>query len=174
MGEYRLIIRALEGAEEKTIATGPLNEVQFDVAWSPDGKSIAMPLSQPQGALGGMTVFDAETGKRTDFLISKDWFISRPVWLPDGSGLLALGSALFSNQQQIFHIAYPSGKISPVTRDTSSYTDLSLAADGHTVATVQGQRHMTPYVMADGASVAQAKALHAGRLAQLLDWLDPR
>ena len=159
VGEYRVIIRSLEGTDEKTIATGPINEAQFDLAWSPDGKNLAMPLSQPGDALGGMTVFDAETGKRNDFLISKDWFISRPVWLPDGSGLLALASALFSNQQQIFHIAYPSGKVSPVTRDTNSYTDISLAADGRTLAAVQGQRYMTPYVLAEGASSSQAKAL---------------
>ena len=159
VGEYRVIIRSTEGTDEKTIYHGPVNEAQIDLAWSPDGRNIAMPLSQPGDALGGMTVFDAETGKRSDFLISKDWFFSRPVWLPDGSGLLALGAALFSSQQQIFHIAYPSGKVSPVTRDTNSYTDLSLAADGHTVAAVQGQRHMTPYVMAEGASGAQAKAL---------------
>jgi eukaryotic-like serine/threonine-protein kinase len=159
VGEYRLIIRSLEGTEEKTIATGPLNEVQFDVAWSPDGKTIAMPLSQPGDALGGMTVFDAETGKRSDFLISKDWFISRPVWLPDGSGLLALGVPAFSTQSQIVHISFPSGKVSPVTRDTNAYTDLSLAADGHTLATVERQTHMTSYIVPDGASSTQARAL---------------
>ncbi len=157
VGEYRLIIHSTEGRDEKTIATGPLNELVLDLAWSPDGKSIVMPLSQPGDALGGMAAFDAETGKRTLFLISKDLFFSRPVWLPDGSGLLALGEAIFSNQRQIVHISFPSGKVSPVTRDTNSYADLSLAADGHTLAAVQGQRHMTPYVMADGVSSAQAR-----------------
>ena len=111
----------------------------FDVAWSPDGKTIVMPLSQPGDALGGMDAIDVETGKRNRFLISKDLFFSRPVWLPDGSGLLALACAAFSNQNQIVHISYPSGKVSAVTRDTNTYIDLSLAADGHTLATVQGR-----------------------------------
>ncbi len=158
-GEYRLIIHSTEGMDEKTITTGALNEVQFDLAWSPDGKNIIMPLSLPGDALGGMAAFDAVTGERNPFLISKDLFFSRPVWLPDGSGLLALASAVFSNQAQIVHVAFPSGKVSPVTRDTNSYADLSLAADGHTLAAVQGQRHMTPYVMADGAGSAQARPL---------------
>ena len=156
VGEYRLIIRSAKGSEEKTITTGPLNEAQFDVTWSPDGKSIVMPLSQPGDALGGMDAIDAETGKRHPFLISKDLFFSKPVWLPDGSGLLALGAPAFSNQVQIFHISYPSGKVSPVTRDTNAYVDLSLAADGHTLATVERQIHMTPYVVPAGANSSQA------------------
>ena len=96
VGEYRVIVRSAEGAsespQEKTIASGPLNEVTFDLAWSPDGKVIVMPLAQPEGALGGMVAFDAETGKRTTFLISKDLYFVQSVWLPDGSGLLASGT----------------------------------------------------------------------------------
>jgi len=156
IGEYRLIIRSVEGRGENTITTGPLNEAQLDVAWSPDGKTIAMPLAQPGDALSGMDAIDAQTGKRHPFLISKELYFSKPVWLPDGSGLLALGVPLFSSQAQILHISYPSGKVSPVTRDTNSYTDLSLAADGRTLATVERQTHNTPYIVRDGAGSSEA------------------
>ena len=159
IGEYRLIIRSVEGSGEKTITTGPLNEAQLDVAWSPDGKTIVMPLSQPEGALGGMDAIDAETGKRHPFMISKDLYFSKPVWLPDGSGLLALAVPTFSSQIQIVHISYPSGRVSPVTRDTNAYTDLSLAADGHTLATVERQTHNTAYIVPDGTSSSQARQL---------------
>ena len=99
------------------------------MAWSPDGKTIVMPVSLPGDALGGMDAIDAETGKRKLFLISKDFTSHGQAWLPDGSGLLALAQA-FAGPNQIVHISYPSGKVSPVTRDTNSYADLSLAADG--------------------------------------------
>jgi len=155
-GEYRVIIRSAEGSEEKTIATGPLNEMQPDVAWSPDGKTIVMALSQPGDALGGLDAIDAETGKRKPFLISKDLFFSRPVWLPDGSGLMALAQP-FLGQNQIVHISYPSGKVSPVSRDTNAYSDLSLAADGHTMATVERLIHNNAYLLPDGASSSQAR-----------------
>ena len=155
-GEYRLIIRSLAGGQQKTIATGPLNEAQFDVAWSPDGKIIVMPLSQPGDALSGLEAIDAQTGKRHTFLISNDLFFSRPVWLPDGSGLLALAQPAFG-QNQIVYISYPSGKVSPVTRDTNAYIDLSLAADGHTLAAVERQVHNNLYVMTADASSAQAR-----------------
>ena len=159
VGEYRLIIRSVEGSEEKTIVTRPLNEAVFDLAWSPDGKNIVMPVSQPGDALGGMAAIDVESGKRKLFLISNDLFFTRPVWLPDGSGLLALGTRAFSNQIQIVLVSFPSGKVSPVTRDTNSYTDLSVAADGRTLATVQRQTHLNPYVVSDGSSSSQARQL---------------
>jgi serine/threonine protein kinase len=159
VGEYRLIIRSVEGNDEKTLATGPLNESVWDLAWSPDGKKIVMPLGQPGDALGGMDAIDAETGKRNPFLISNDLYFTRPVWLPDGSGLLALAQPLFSSQIQIVYISYPSGQVSPVTRDTNAYTDLSLAADGHTLAAVARQTHNNAYVMPDGGSSSQARQL---------------
>ena len=59
-----------------------------------------MPVSQPGDALGGMDAIDAETGKRNLFLISKDLFFVKTVWLPDGSGLLALAHA-FAGPNQI-------------------------------------------------------------------------
>ncbi|HEU5336507.1 MAG TPA: protein kinase [Terriglobales bacterium] len=155
-GEYRLIIRSLAGGQQKTIATGAVQEAQFDVAWSPDGKVIVMPLSQPGDALGGLDAINAETGQRHPFLISKDLFFSRPMWLPDGSGLLALAQPAFG-QNQIVYISYPSGQVSPVTRDTNAYIDLSLSADGHTMAAVERQVHNSLYVMSEGASSAQAR-----------------
>jgi len=105
-----VIVRSVEGGEEKTIATGPINEVVTDVAWSPDGNTIVTPISQPGDALGGMDAIDAETGKRNRFLISKNLFFARSVWMPDGSGLLALAQP-FAGQNQIVHIAYPSGRV---------------------------------------------------------------
>ena len=153
-GQVRLIVRTIAGGEEKTLLTVPLNELQIDnVAWSPDGRTMVVPLSLPNGALGGLDAIDAETGKRNAFLISKQMFFMKPVWLPDGSGLVALGQMFGSNQNQIVTVAYPSGKVTPVTRDTNSYIDLSVAGDGRTIATVAQQSLDKTYVMpADGDS----------------------
>jgi eukaryotic-like serine/threonine-protein kinase len=159
VGEYRLIIRSVEGSEEKNLGSGPVNELVTDVAWSPDAKTIVMPVAQPGDALGGMAAFDVESGKRNLFVISRDLFLTRPAWLPDGSGLLALATRGFSTQGQIVHVSFRSGKVSAITRDTNAYTDLSLAADGHTLATVQRQTHMAPYVISDGVSSSRARQL---------------
>jgi eukaryotic-like serine/threonine-protein kinase len=155
-GEYRIMVRATEGTEEKTVASGPLSEIQLDVAWSPNGRTIVLLLSQPGDAFGGMDAIDVETGKRKPFLISKDLYFTKTVWLPDGSGLLALAQP-FAGPNQIVFISYPSGKVSPVTRDTNSYSDLSLPADGRTLATVEGKTHNTVYVMPDGGRSSEAR-----------------
>jgi serine/threonine protein kinase len=159
VGQYRLIIRSVANGEEKTLAHGPLEEIDTNgLAWSPDGRTLVVALSLPEGALGGLAAVDAETGKLTPFLISKDLYLVKPVWLPDGSGLLALGAPM-AGANQIVHIAYPSGKVTPVTRDTNSYRDLNLAADGHTLATVEVQSFNNLYVMAAGVGSAQAREI---------------
>jgi eukaryotic-like serine/threonine-protein kinase len=156
VGEYRVIIRTLEGGAERTLATAPLNELVTDVAWSPDGKTIVTPVSQPGDQLSALAAIDVETGKRNLFVFSNDLYLTRPVWLPDGSGLLALATHAFSPEPQIVFISFPSGKVSSVTRDTNAYADLGVAADGRTVATIERQTHQNPYVAADGGS-AQAR-----------------
>ena len=59
-----------------------------------------------------------------------------------------------------------------VTRDTNAYIDLSLAADGHTMATVERQTHNNVYVLPDGASSSQARAVHDGGFPELRSWMD--
>ena len=157
VGEYRLITRSVEGGEEKTLMTAPVNEAVLDVAWSPDGKTIVIPVSQPGDQLGGLAAIDVESGKRNLFVTSNEFFFTRPVWLPDGGGLLALGVHAFSTQAQIVFISYPAGKLSPVTRDTNAYIDLSVAADGHTVAAIEDHTHLTPYIISDGRSSSLAR-----------------
>src|SRR5271165_6357430 len=112
VGEFRVIVRTLDGGAERTLTTAPLRELVTDVAWSPDGKTIVTPVSQPGDQLSALAALDVESGKRNLFVISNDLYFTRPVWLPDGSGLLALGTHAFSNQPQIVFIAFPSGKVS--------------------------------------------------------------
>ena len=170
VGEVRLIIRSLEGSEEKTLATSPVSEQLFDPAWSPDGKTIVSAASQPGDALSGLVAIDVESGKQNLFVTTNEVYLQKPVWLPDGSGLLALGAGPYYTQVQIVFVSFPSGKISPVTRDANSYVDLSVAADGHALATVLNQTHLTLYVMPDGASSSQARQLATGSPVTSVSW----
>ncbi len=162
VGESRLIIRSLENGEEKDLATNPINEQLFDPAWSPDGKTVVAAISQPGDALSGLIVIDVESGKRKLFVTTNNMYFVHPRWLPDGSGLLVLGQGAFGAQTQIVFVSFPAGKLSPVTRDTNSYVDLSLAADGHSLAAVLSQSQSNPFVMPDGASSAQARQITTG------------
>ena len=170
VGEYRLSIRSVESGDEKILASGPINEQLNDLAWSPDGKTIVSTVSQPGDALSGLVAIDVENQKRKLFATSQDLFFNRPVWLPDGSGLLVLADHPYGAPSQIVFVAFPSGKLSPVTRDTNSYADLSLAADGHTLATVLRQVHLNAYVMPSDATSSQARQLTTASPSDIISW----
>ena len=114
VGEYRLVIRALEGGEEKTLAEGPINEQLSDPAWSPDGKTIVSPIFQPGDAVSGLVAIDVESGKRNLFATSNDKFFQRPVWLPDGSGLMALAQVPISRKRRSFSYRFQRVKCLPL------------------------------------------------------------
>jgi serine/threonine protein kinase len=167
-GEYRLTIHPLETGEDKQLATGPMNEQLWDPVWSPDGKTIVCVVSQPGTALSGLVAVDPETGKRNLFMTSDSLFLVRPQWLPEGKGMVVMGQLPYAAQQQLFYVSFPDGKITPVTRDTNSYVDLSLSADGHTAAAVLRQVHLSQSVMAVGSS--QEQPFGAGSFNDMVSW----
>jgi eukaryotic-like serine/threonine-protein kinase len=169
-GEYHLATRSLSGSEEKDLTHGPMSEVLFSPAWSPDGKTIVASIAQPGDAHSGVVAIDVESGKRKLLVTSNTLFFTLTSWLPEGSGLMVLGDSAWGAHTQVFFVSYPEGKLSPITRDTNSNIDLSLAADGHTVATVQRQVHLDPYVMPFGASSSQARQLTTGSAVDDISW----
>ena len=140
--KYSLILQPADGGDEKTLITGPINSRLFDPAWSPDGKSIVSVILQPEGAVTGLVAIDTGNGQRKVFFRENFGILSSPVWLPDGRGLLYLFRDQGSNwlRNQIGFISYPDGKSREVTRDINNYSDLSLASDGRTLATVLNER----------------------------------
>jgi serine/threonine protein kinase/Tol biopolymer transport system component len=175
LGKYRLIIHSLGGADEVTLASGSLDTALQDPAWSPDGKTIVCVVAQPGDALSGLVAVDVASSKQTLFFTSNTTLLSRSVWLPDGTGLLALSGLLASGgsvtRQQIIVVSYPEGKSHPVTRDTNNYSDLSLAVDGHTLATVLNQVHLNLYLMPAAEPSAQARQATFGAPVYSFDWM---
>ncbi|MFZ0958697.1 MAG: protein kinase [Candidatus Sulfotelmatobacter sp.] len=147
-GKYRLIVRSLENEEETALASGAEEHVLSAPAWSPDGKTILCIENQPENALSGLVAVDVNTGQQHLLMASADG-MGLPTWMPDGQGLLALDSDRSTNytRAQIVFVSYPEGKLSPVTRDTNNYSDLSLAANGQVLATVLSQGRWNLFVM---------------------------
>jgi eukaryotic-like serine/threonine-protein kinase len=162
LGKFRLVIYSVETGEGKTLVAGDMSQLLNSPAWSPDGKTIVCVTVQRGDALSGLVAIDPLSGKQWPFSESKWGFLSQPVWLPDGSGLLALSHDRESNfsRGRVEEISYPHGTARAVTHDVSDYTDLSLDADGHTLATVLQQNHYDLFVM-------PASALESGQTEQL-------
>jgi serine/threonine protein kinase len=189
-GKYRLIVRSLESGEEAALASGLNSQAFYNPAWSPDGKTILCVVNQPGNALSGLMAIDVRNGQQHMVLTSDSGFVST-AWMPEGNGLLALEKTRASNfaQEQIEYVVYPVGKLDPVTRDTNSYSDLSVAANGQVLATVLSQGRWNLEVMSATSSGADARQVgtaaaftnltwtHDGRLVydkdNTLYWLNP-
>ena len=174
VGKFRLVIHSPETGEGKTLVAGTLSQLIDDPAWSPDGKTIVGAVIQPtKDAVSGLVAVNALTGKQTLFCTFKRGFLRLPVWLPNGSGLLALSNDKETNfsRSRIMEISYPDGAIKAVTHDISDYSDLSLAADGHTLATVLQQRHFDLYLgSASVLTSLEAQQLAAGAFLVGFSW----
>ena len=139
-GKYRLIVRPVEGSDndERVLASGPNSEALYSPTWSPDGKTIA--ASQAGAGIGvtHLVVIDVGSGDKKILSTSSNQIFEAPEWMPDGSGVLGLlrGAGSNFNQAQIAFVSYPQGKLLPVTHDTNTYSDVSVARNGRVLATV--------------------------------------
>jgi serine/threonine protein kinase len=109
-------------------------------AWSPDGRTLAV-----AGAGGGadpsqgdVSFLDIETGTPKTFPLPSNK-IRGLVWLNDTTLLLNV-AASEGGPVQLHRLSYPSGEVSPLTRDLTDYDGLSLAADGRTVVCTRRER----------------------------------
>ena len=189
-GRYRLIVRSLDSGEETALTGGENVQGLYNPSWSPDGKTILCVVNQPGDALTGLMAVDVSNGQQ-HLILSADSALANPTWLPEGRGVLVVDRGRSSNytQFQISFVAYPEGRLDPVTRDTNNYADLSLSANGDVLSTVLSEDRWNLEVMsatssgADAHPVASAGAYsnftwtHDGRLIHdkdnRLNWINP-
>jgi serine/threonine protein kinase len=174
IGKFRLVVHSLETGEEKNLLLGNMSQFLGDPAWSPDGKTIVCVAGQHSDGFGGLVAVDPLTGKQNLFFELKSAVLSRPVWLPDRNGLLALAWDAETNymRHRIVEISYPSGRLRAVTHDINDYTDLSLASEGHSLASVLGQSHFDLFLApASALGSGQAERLTSGANVVNFSWL---
>ena len=141
--KWDLVLAKSDGAIERPIFTGRLLKSDSYVpAWSPDGKTILIPIVQPsKDAIGGFSEVDTATGKEQVLPDPSGHIYYVPTWLPDGSGLIVNSSKLDSNHRQIQlgFLAGPSGEFRPLTADTNNYGAQTISKDGKTLAAIQSR-----------------------------------
>jgi serine/threonine protein kinase len=175
-GKYRLITANLGGGDERVLQiAAPASDVPSFVAWSPKDDKLAYRLFKPDQALGGIALFDIQSSKVNRFASFDDKLTLDFKWLPDGHGLLALYSQKgpdYYRRSQIGFVPEGGEQLQPVTRDTNSYTTLTLSGDGKTLATVQTKATQNLYVLpAAGSQSAQANPLlPQGQYVYWFDW----
>ncbi|HWZ98027.1 MAG TPA: protein kinase [Candidatus Dormibacteraeota bacterium] len=140
---FDLLVAKSDGAPERALfKSQPLASDSYTLAWSPDGKTIAIPIVQPDSEnIGGFIAVDTATGARRNFANSRTKVYYDPVWLSDGTGLLVTSAEAASGhlQRQLGIVNYAQGTYRAITADTNTYVRPSLAANAQSFAATQVQ-----------------------------------
>ncbi len=138
-----LMVADLETGQERVVAEVKQPEfLQFRrPAWSPDGSRIVAPIGTP--GVTHLTAFDALNGSRE--AAAEPWEhggFSSVAWQPDGRGLIATSPVNTGGTAQVVRFPYPSGEPYQITNDLDSYSNVSLSADGNSIAALRTSREL--------------------------------
>src|SRR5467141_1474945 len=118
----------------------PISTDSLTLTWSPDGKTILIPVVQPTpNDFGGFVAVDAASGEQKLAAAAKERGYFDPSWMPDGTGVLVSASLAETGfeRTQLGIVSYPGGEFRLLTTDTNRYLHPSLASDGRTIAASQ-------------------------------------
>ena len=138
---YDLFLARSDGSFDRALFKDtPVPTASAAPAWSPDGKTIVVPLAQPtEDALGGLLAVDVATGKQSQISLTQSRIYYDPTWLPDGSALLLAAAPAETglSRRQIGLLSYPAGVFRLLTTDTNNYFHPSISADARSFVATQ-------------------------------------
>jgi serine/threonine protein kinase/Tol biopolymer transport system component len=124
------------GATKELVRIKDPEVIATDPDWSPDGTTVLIAVKSPTGGYKArLRAIDVASGAVTT--IPPDWMgVTSARFMPGGRAILA--TALENvGRPQIVRIGYPGGGAVRLTNDFDGYGDLSIAADGASVAAVR-------------------------------------
>jgi len=140
---WDLLMAKADGTIERPVFSNhPIASDSLVPAWSPDGKTIAIPIVQPsKDTISGFLVVDVATGQEKGFGGAPDRIFYGPVWMPDGSALITPSAQLDVGrmQRQIGFVAYPVGGYRTLTADTNNYGRVGVSKDGKIIVAIQSK-----------------------------------
>ena len=138
-GDCEVRLANADGSNNRVLAAIPeaWTGYQPGAAWSPDGRTIAVSF-QLYGKRSGyaLKLVSIRDGSIGELYFSNYW-IGRPLWLPEGDGLL-VPLRERTKGGQLWKISYPQGQTSRLTNDLADY-DIQIDATRNmeTVAAIQ-------------------------------------
>ncbi len=141
-GKWKLLEAKADGKDENLLFEAPAKESPVFLAWSPDGKRIAVSYFVfREGTLGRVDMFDIAASRMDAFIRRNEIAPFNIVWNADGSSVYVIyvgrNSQLVSPQIGVF--SYPGGAFRTITNDLINHQSLSISGDGKELVTVQTQ-----------------------------------
>ena len=158
-GQYQLIIHSFVSGQERVLISGSNTQRINFPTWSPDGKTIVCGAVNVGKSLQSVIAVDVASGKSRVIFDDTAEIFGPLKWMPDGSGLLGFEVARAWNfsRSQIAILSYPGAKLFPVTHDTNSYSDISIASSGRLLAAVLTEGRWGLYVIPTTAQASSAR-----------------
>jgi eukaryotic-like serine/threonine-protein kinase len=168
--ETTLFVAHSDGTPDHAIFENrPLRTDSTTLAWSPDGKTIVIPVTQPtETDLTAYMTVDVRNGKTGMVGSAKDKLFYEPSWFPDGKAILSGFSSAEVGflRRQVALISYPGGDFRALTNDTTYYSHVSLAADGKSIVAIQS----TPHYEIEVAPASSPDVIHPVNLASNISY----
>jgi eukaryotic-like serine/threonine-protein kinase len=174
-GKYRVLAANLDGSNETVlqIAQSTRGADPENIAWSPDGKSLAYSFFSSGAALSIVESFDLASKKVSTLASLANNTVFELHCLPDGRSLLVVYSSRGRAVEQAqIGLLTMDGKLRPVTRDTNRYATLTLSADSRSAATVQVKttRSLETMPAPGSAQTSPAKQLSQAMDPRIAEW----
>ena len=163
--EVYLTLADLDGTNDKRILTLKNPEEIYNVAWSSDGRTLAIGLDeQHEGSRNAISIVSAQGGPENRLLHHTIQF--GMTWLPDGSGLLISTpgpehAEILGAASQLWTLSIPDAKLRRITNDLNEYRGVHLTADGKNLVTLQKEMSSSIWI-APAASPSEANEITAG------------
>jgi len=163
-GESSLLTASLDGSGERVLVSYKAPERIYPprVAWSPNGKTLALTREPPQAVL---TTIASEGGPHQPIAGTLWKNIYDLTWLPGGRHLILAGSLQGASgtitTSQIYEVSVEGGGARQITQDLSEYTGVRVSADGKMLLALQSQTLATLQI-AMGGDKTEPRPLSAG------------
>lgn len=133
------IADAASGQNERKLLSRPRPFRLADNRFSPDGRSIAFAVGQSETAANdfGLMEVEVESGSERALTGEKFFNIRSMAWLPGGKGLLFTASRNSMRNYRIWQLSRVSGEVLPLTKDSESYSHLSLDGQSRVLVSTQ-------------------------------------
>jgi serine/threonine protein kinase/Tol biopolymer transport system component len=149
---------------EKNIAklSSPAFFIPGGLAWSPESRMIACVVRDAKSGLYSRIVaIEVDTGSESTIVSGIFSEIGSIAWQTDGLGLVVTAREPSSPSLQLWHVAYPSGKVRRIIRDLSDYRSAGLTRDTKRLVSVQHET-MSNIWVSDFVNLRQSQQLTTG------------